>query len=138
VHTVEQGICRVIDAIEPFPVLGSLIEHMPGGRVRLNPAAVSEVSCLILAISQRWEDVLRKTHRGMTSEQRAALRDQKSHARRCLRTVGEVLTALTQTTSRRDYATAFHGWFSIPVQSIADSRTTLPVIDCDECSDGGK
>jgi hypothetical protein len=94
-------------------LLGDTIQQMPEQRVRLNPILVKEISCLLLAFGKQWEQILKRTHRGMDAHARASLRGQKEYANHAISALNVLLACIQDTASLADFEEQVKQWEEI-------------------------
>lgn len=87
-----------------------LFQYMPERRIRVNPEGIPDLACWLIACSQEWEQILKRTHAGLDAKQRAALRGQKKYARQALAVIGTIIRRMAETVAAKDFEGACDMW----------------------------
>lgn len=118
----------------------SILQVMPGGRVRLDPSVIRDLACFIDAYSRRYDRKASMTLRGLKNHEREHALGERRAADASLRTIAELILHLCDTVDIRLIDSALASWdreLVAPLR-LAEVVTSQPAPPFFNATEGGE
>lgn len=116
--------------LSPVAPPAPLLQVMPGGRVRFDPAAVREITLWVYAFACRYDKKANRTLRGLTGNERARVLGERRAAEASISTLVEFAACLTDTLDIRLIDEAAREWDEV-MGRPAEAPAVLPFVPPD-------